>query len=91
MEKDKTEINVGDCIVLDHGDGCETIVQITGRKASCCWNDTEIYAEDIVDATILAGGCSHYSLPSNYRSGHHGNCHIALNVWSQQKQPKIWI
>lgn len=93
------QVQVGDVIIIDHGDGCKTLMQLLNKKAKCCWNEAEIYAENIVDALILSGGCPHYSLPSNYRSGHNWDsegshqhiAHIALNVVNQNDNTKIWI
>ncbi|SRR5258706_13545067 len=98
MEEERDNFKIGDVMILDHGDGCTTLARLFRKtESNCCWNKTEIYAENIVDVILISGGCPHYSLPSSYRSGHNGStrgehehiAHIALNVY---KQPlDIWI
>jgi len=88
METKQAEINIGDCLIVKASDGCQTIIQLNELPANCCWGQGEIYAEDIVSATIMAGGCKHYNLPDSYRSGHKNIAHF---TWEAIEKAEKWI
>lgn len=88
MEKKQTKIGVGDCLIVTAYDGCQTIIQLNNLPADCCWGQGEIYAENIVSATIMAGGCKHFNLPDHYRSGHRNIAHF---TWEGIEKAQPWI